>query len=468
MRKHQIYVNGQWKDGSSGQYTDVKNPATEEVIAQVTTGTKKDVDEAVAAAAAAFNDWNQLAPKERANYLKKIRQGIEERTDELAETMVAELGCTITFAKETQVGLALKEMDATLEEFETFQFEETIDSTLILKEGTGVIAAITPWNYPLNQIQRKITPALLAGNTVVVKPANETPLAAIIYAEIIEAAGLPAGVFNLVTGKGSDVGDYLAGHPDVALISFTGSTEVGRGLYEKAAPQIKRLVLELGGKSAMIYLEGGDLEVAVKQVSDTIINNSGQSCSALTRLLVPKNQLNTVKETLLNYFSEHAVLGDPTKEETTIGPMSSEKQFNTVLDYIEKGKAEGANVLIGGKVVEGKGYFIEPTIFTDVTNDMTIAREEIFGPVLTVISYDTVEDAIAIANDSDYGLSGAVVGPAEEAERVARQLRTGNVYVNNGARNSKAPFGGYKESGIGRENGLYGLEDYLEIKALFK
>lgn len=468
MRKHQIYVNGQWKDGSSGQYTDVKNPATEEVIAQVTTGTKEDVDEAVAAAAAAFNDWNQLAPKERANYLKKIRQGIEERTDELAETMVAELGCTITFAKETQVGLALTEMDATLEEFETFQFEETIDSTLILKEGTGVIAAITPWNYPLNQIQRKITPALLAGNTVVVKPANETPLAAIIYAEIIEAAGLPAGVFNLVTGKGSDAGDYLAGHSDVALISFTGSTEVGRGLYEKAAPQIKRLVLELGGKSAMIYLEGGDLEVAVKQVSDTIINNSGQSCSALTRLLVPKNQLNTVKETLLNYFSEHAVLGDPTKEETTIGPMSSEKQFNTVLDYIEKGKAEGANVLIGGKAVEGKGYFIEPTIFTDVTNDMTIAREEIFGPVLTVISYDTVEDAIAIANDSDYGLSGAVVGPAEEAERVARQLRTGNVYVNNGARNSKAPFGGYKESGIGRENGLYGLEDYLEIKALFK
>ncbi|MGO4938338.1 aldehyde dehydrogenase family protein [Fundicoccus sp. Sow4_H7] len=468
MRKHQIYVNGQWKDGSSGQYTDVKNPATEEVIAQVTTGTKEDVDEAVAAAAAAFNDWNQLAPKERANYLKKIRQGIEERTDELAETMVAELGCTITFAKETQVGLTLTEMDATLEEFETFQFEETIDSTLILKEGTGVIAAITPWNYPLNQIQRKITPALLAGNTVVVKPANETPLAAIIYAEIIEAAGLPAGVFNLVTGKGSDAGDYLAGHSDVALISFTGSTEVGRGLYEKAAPQIKRLVLELGGKSAMIYLEGGDLEVAVKQVSDTIINNSGQSCSALTRLLVPKNQLNTVKETLLNYFNEHAVLGDPTKEETTIGPMSSEKQFNTVLDYIEKGKAEGANVLIGGKAVEGKGYFIEPTIFTDVTNDMTIAREEIFGPVLTVISYDTVEDAIAIANDSDYGLSGAVVGPAEEAERVARQLRTGNVYVNNGARNSKAPFGGYKESGIGRENGLYGLEDYLEIKALFK
>ncbi|UUX35522.1 aldehyde dehydrogenase family protein [Fundicoccus culcitae] len=468
MEKHKIYINGQWQAGTSGQYTDVMNPATEAVVAQVTTGSVADIDEAVAAAKNAFTAWNLLAPAERAGYIKKVRQGIEDRQEELAQAMVAELGCSISFARATQVGLSLTEMDATLEEFEHFAFEETLDSTLIIKEGTGVVAAITPWNYPLNQIQRKITPALLAGNTVVVKPANETPLAAIILAEIIDAAGLPAGVFNLVTGKGSEIGNYLAGHEDVALISFTGSTDVGRGLYAQAAPHIKRLVLELGGKSAMIYLEGGNLEGAIKQTADTIINNTGQSCSALTRLLVPSHLLDEVKDALRNYFSKQAIVGDPTLETTTVGPISSKKQFDTVMEYIAKGKAEGAEVLIGGNAIEGTGYFIEPTVFTNVTNDMTIAREEIFGPVLTVLTYDTVEEAIAIANDSTYGLSGAVVGPPAEAEKVARQLRTGNIYVNNGPRNSKAPFGGYKESGIGRENGLYGVEDYLEIKALFK
>lgn len=462
-----LFYGGKWQSTQSQNYGEVIDSTTAEPFAKVVQATHEDVDAAVASAKKAFPTWNNTPPEERAAYVEKILAGVEKRKDEIAAMIVKELGTSHNYAFNSQLPLSINEMRATLAEFKDFRFEEKIDEALLIKEGFGVVACVTPWNYPLNQIQRKITPAMLAGNTVVVNPASNTPLTAIIYAQIIEEAGLPAGVFNLVPGSGSDTGDYLTKHPDVAVISFTGSTVVGKGLYQNAATTVKKLVLELGGKSPMVYLKGGDLQQAVKSAANTVLDNQGQTCSALTRLLVPKDELEETKSILKDYYQTLKV-GDPAEEDTKVGPMVSEEQMKRVLDYIEKGKAEGAEVLIGGHRMDRPGYFIEPTVFTEVKNDMTIAQEEIFGPVLCVLTYDTEEEAVEIANDTKYGLSGAVVGPQEDALRVARQLRTGNVIVNGGARSSKAPFGGYKQSGIGRENGLYGLEDYLEIKVLFK
>ncbi|SJN16786.1 Aldehyde dehydrogenase [Marinilactibacillus psychrotolerans 42ea] len=424
------------------------------------------MDLAVTSAKTAFSEWNQTNPETRADYMEKFLNGIKDRKQDLMDIMIKELGTSSIFADQTQVGLAVKEMSATIEEIRKYNFEETVDNATIIKEGFGVVACITPWNYPLNQIQRKITPALLAGNTVVVKPANMTPLTALLLAEIADEAGLPKGVLNIVTGPGSETGDYLTSHPDVSVISFTGSTKVGSSLYEKAKTTIKKLVLELGGKSPMVYLKGGDLELAVKNAANTVLHNQGQTCSALTRLFVPKDELERTKEVLKNYYKDIKV-GDPAEEDTIVGPLVSKDQMETVLGYIEKGKEEGADVLIGGNKMDRKGYYVEPTVFVNVKNNMTIAQEEIFGPVLVVITYDNVDEAIELANDSIYGLSGGVVGPEEEAVKVARQIRTGNITINGAARSPKAPFGGYKQSGFGRENGLYGVEDYFEIKAIF-
>ncbi|WP_282920631.1 aldehyde dehydrogenase family protein [Ignavigranum ruoffiae] len=467
MKSHQNYIKGQWVSAQSGLLMDVINPASEKVIAQVAKSHHNDVDAAVEAAQKAFPAWKALAVEERIEYLERIYQGIEARKEELAQVIAAELGAPISFSRSGQVGLALRELKASLEEVADFEFEEMADQAKIVKEPYGVVACITPWNYPLNQIQRKITPALLTGNTVVVKPASNTPLTALIYAEIIDQAGLPAGVFNLVTGSGSEVGDYLADHPDVDLISFTGSTEVGKNLYSKAAPQVKQLVLELGGKSAMVYLKGGDLTFAVKKAMDTVIYNQGQTCSAMTRLLVPEECLEETKEAILNYYQEKVVVGDPLAEDTTLGPLVSADQLKRVQDYIELGQVEGAEILIGGHPIDRPGYYFEPTVFVAVDNAMRIAQEEIFGPVLCVLTYQDQAQAIAIANDSIYGLSGGVVGPADQALEVAYQLQTGNIFVNDGPRSPKAPFGGYKQSGLGRENGKYGLEDYLQLKAIF-
>lgn len=467
MTKQTLYYNGKWQNSQSDDYADVINPTTEEVIGKVVNANEEDVNLAVSAAKSAFDDWNTTDPSKRAEYVQKILDGIKEREEELIETMIEELGTSRQFAKNTQVGLAEKEMGATLEEIDSFSFEEEVDNATVIKEGYGVVACITPWNYPLNQIQRKITPALLAGNTVVVKPANLTPLTALLLADIVDKAGLPDGVFNLITGKGSSAGDYLTSHEDVSVISFTGSTKVGKSLYEKAKTTVKQIVLELGGKSPMVYLKGGDLEMAVKNSANTLLHNQGQTCSALSRLLVPKDELERTKEVIKDYYKDIKV-GDPNDEDTMVGPIVSEDQMETVLNYIEKGKEEGAEVLVGGNKLDRKGYYVEPTVFVNVTNDMTIAQEEIFGPVLVVITYDSVEEAIELANDSIYGLSGGVVGPKDEAIKVARKLKTGNITINDGARTPKAPFGGYKQSGLGRENGLYGVEDYLELKAIFK
>lgn len=467
MDTKKLYINGEWVDSTGTETTDVINPATEEVIATVAIGTNEDVDKAVAAAKAAFPTWNTRPVEERIEYMEKFYDKLEENKERIMETIIKELGSSRQWTEKGQFGLPFSEVRAAIDEVKKHEFEYMIDTAQIIEEGYGVVAAITPWNYPLLQIERKIVPAFLAGNTAVLKPASETPLTAQIVADLLDEIDLPKGVFNLVTGKGSTTGDYLAGHEDVDVISFTGSTAVGSTMYEKAADGIKQVVLELGGKSPLIFLEGGDLEAAAKQAFGTVLNNTGQTCTALTRLIVPTDRLEETKELLKEYNDKSVVVGDPEDEDTVVGPLVSESQRETVLEYIEKGKEEGAEILFGGNKMDGKGFYVEPTVFVNVTNDMTIAQEEIFGPVLTVLTYDSVEEAIEIGNDSIYGLSGAVVGPEDEAKKVARQLRTGNILVNGAGRIPNAPFGGYKQSGRGRENGIYGVEDYLEIKAIF-
>lgn len=467
LKMKQLYINGEWIDSMGNDTADVLNPATEEVIAKVPVGTTDDVDTAVAAAKAAFPVWNATPIDERIALMEKFYEAINARKEEIADTIVAELGAGKKFAMDGQVALPLSEIRATIDAVKEYDFEYMIENAQIIEEGYGVVACITPWNYPLLQIERKVVPALLAGNTAVLKPASNTPLTAIIYAEIMDEVGFPKGVFNLVTGSGSTTGDYLAGHEDVDVISFTGSTAVGTQMYEKAADGIKQIVLELGGKSPLIYLKGGDLKAAVKQAMNTVLNNQGQTCTALTRLLVPKDDLEETKQHILDFYDAEVTVGDPTKEETKVGPLVSADQRDTVMEYIEEGKAEGAEILVGGNKIDGPGYFVEPTVFVNATNDMKISQEEIFGPVLTVLTYDTVEEAVEIGNDIVYGLSGAVVGPEDEAIKVARQLRTGNILVNGARRVASAPFGGYKQSGRGRENGIFGVKDYLEIKAIF-
>ena len=467
MKLKQLYINSEWIDSTGDEIADVLNPATEEVIAKVPVGTTDDVDKAFAAAKAAFPAWNATPIEDRIDLMEKFYTAIEARKDEIADTIVAELGASKKFAGTGQVGLPLSEIRATIDAVKDYDFEYTLKNTQIIEEGYGVVACITPWNYPLLQIERKVVPALLAGNTAILKPASNTPLTAVIYAEIMDEVGFPKGVFNLVTGSGSTTGDYLAGHEDVDVISFTGSTAVGSTMYEKAADGIKQVVLELGGKSPLIYLKGGDLKAAVKQAMNTVLNNQGQTCTALTRLLVPKDDLEETKQHILDFYEKEVTVGDPTSEDTKVGPLVSADQRDTVLEYIEAGKEEGAEILVGGNKIDGPGYYVEPTVFVNATNDMKISQEEIFGPVLTVLTYDTVEDAVEIGNDIVYGLSGAVVGPEDEAVKVARQLRTGNILVNGAGRVPEAPFGGYKQSGRGRENGIYGVKDYLEIKAIF-
>lgn len=466
MKTYQLYMNGQWQDASSQEKREVLNPTTEAAIAQVQMANQEDVDQAVAAAKAAFPAWNQLPRQERANYLQKIADGIRERQDDLIDSIVQELGSSRSYVAYQQVLRSAEELEASIQASEMIDFEQTIENSTIIKEGFGVVAAICPWNFPLNQIQRKMTPALLAGNTMVVKPATETPGAAMILAEIIDRVGLPAGVFNLITGSGSETGDYLAGHPDVRLISFTGSTKVGKSLYDKAKTSVKKLVLELGGKSPLVLLPEGDIDLAVKTSLDTLTYNSGQICTALSRLIVPNQLVAQVEKAACDYL-DSLKMGDPDQEDTVIGPLVSAKQQATVLKYIEEGLASGGRIVSNPKPCPDQGFYVTPTIFSGITNEMPIAREEIFGPVLVIIGYETPEEALEIANDTPYGLSGAVVGPDQAALDFARQMRTGNIMINGASQHHFAPFGGYRESGLGRERGAYGIEDYLEVKAIF-
>jgi aldehyde dehydrogenase (NAD+) len=464
-----IFIGGQWVPSKGTGTLEVTDSATEEVIATIPQGTAADVDAAVAAARAAFESWSQTSVEERAKYLTRISEGLDARTQELAETIAKEVGMPVKLAGMIQAGLPKANFAIAAQVVGSYAFEETVGNSLVVKEPIGVVGCITPWNYPLHQIALKVAPALAAGNTVVVKPSEVAPINAFILAEVIAEAELPAGVFNLVTGLGPEVGEAIAAHPDVDMVSFTGSTRAGKRVAEVAAGTVKRVALELGGKSPNVILDDADFTKAVADGVGKCFLNSGQTCTALTRMLVPRDRLEEA-ERIAAATAENFTPGNPFEKTTRLGPLVSAVQRQRVEGYIEKGIEEGAKLLIGGPgAPEGldKGYFVKPTVFSEVTPDMTIAREEIFGPVLSIMPYDSEDEAIRIANDTIYGLAGGVwSGDPQRAERVARKLRAGQIEVNGGAFNAMAPFGGYKQSGLGREAGTFGFEEFLEVKAL--
>ena len=467
--RDKFFIGGQWVSPSSTDTIDVHNAGTGAVMGKVPAGGAKDIDAAVAAARAAFEGWNATPAVQRAEYLQKISDGLKARAAELGSTIAQEVGMPIKLSGRIQAGLPIANFSNYSRLLNDFKFEERIGNSLVVREPVGVVGAITPWNYPLHQIALKVAPALAAGCTVVLKPSEVAPFNAFILAEVIEAAGLPKGVFNLVTGFGPAAGEALVKHPQVDMISFTGSTRAGKRISEVAAQTVKRVALELGGKSASVILEDADLAAAVKGTVTGCYLNSGQTCTALTRMLVPASKYDEAAKLAVE-AAKGFTLGDPMSEATRLGPLSSQMQLDRVRDYIKKGVAEGAELLTGGAdQPEGLpgGYFVKPTIFGKVKNSMTIAQEEIFGPVLSIIAYQDEEEAIRIANDSPYGLAGAVWSKDDaHAQKVARCIRAGQVDVNGGAFNMNAPFGGFKQSGHGREAGVYGLEEFLEYKSL--
>jgi len=467
--RDRLYIGGQWAPPSGTGTIEVINATTEEVMGSVPEGTPEDIDRAVAAAKAAFPAWSALPVRERAGLLGRVAAELQARMADIAAVIAQEMGMPIKLATAIQAGLPTMTFGSMPQLLSDFSFEERIGNSLVVREPVGVVGCITPWNYPLHQIAAKVAPALAAGCTVVLKPSEVAPLNAFMLADIMEQVGLPAGVFNLVTGYGPVVGERLAAHPDVDMISFTGSTRAGRRVGELAAQTVKRVALELGGKSPNVILEDADLETAVKDGVGKCYLNSGQTCSALTRMLVPRSRLGEVEE-IARRVAEGYRPGDPFVKGTTLGPLVSAAQRERVRGYIERGIAEGARLVTGGaEAPEGleKGYFVRPTVFSEVRSDMTIAQEEIFGPVLAIMPYEDEDDAVRIANDTVYGLAGGVwSGDPHRAARVARRIRTGQVEINGGAFNPLAPFGGYKQSGHGRELGKYGLEEFLEVKAL--
>lgn len=467
--REKLYVNGEWVEPAGKGMLDVINSTTEEVMGRVPEGAAEDINRAVAAARAAFDSWSATPAAERAGFLQKIAGGLVARQNEIAAIIASEVGMPLPLATMVQAGMPAMVMGSYAKLLGEYSFEEQIGNSLVVKEPVGVIGCITPWNFPLHQVVAKVAPALAAGCTVVLKPSEVAPLTAFILAEIVDDAGLPAGVFNLVTGLGPIVGEALASHPEVDMISFTGSTRAGKRVSELAAQTVKRVALELGGKSANIILDDADLEKAVRGGVSNCYFNSGQTCSAHTRMLVPRERHDEAV-LIAKEAAESFTVGDPREGKAKLGPLVSEVQRDRVRSYIKKGIEEGATLVTGGaEAPEGldKGYFVRPTVFANVRNDMTIAREEIFGPVLTIIPYEDEDDAVRIANDTVYGLAGGVwSSDIERAKRVARRLRTGQVDINGGKFNVFAPFGGYKQSGHGREMGKYGLEEFLETKSL--
>ncbi|GHC90078.1 aldehyde dehydrogenase [Nocardiopsis terrae] len=468
-----LYIDGAWRDSASDEALDVVNPATEQVIDTVPAGATADVDAAVEAAAAALPAWSALTPGQRVTHLTKALELFNARIGDIAAELTRDMGAPATFAAKVQAGLPSlmfrTYIDLVEEHGERYFTGEKVGNSLVVHEPIGVVGAITPWNYPLHQIVLKVVPALLAGNTVVLKPSEVAPLSAYALAEVFDGAGLPAGVFNLVSGTGPVVGEAIAAHPGIDMVSFTGSTRAGTRVSQVAAETVKKVALELGGKSPNLILPGADLTKAVKRGVADVMRNTGQSCNALTRMLVHRDSYAEAVELAAASAAKYAP-GDPRDEGTRMGPLVSAAQFDKVRSYVDLGVSEGARLVTGGsEPVEGleKGFYVRPTVFADVRNDMRIAQEEIFGPVLVLIPYDTVEEAVEIANDTVYGLNAAVwSGDQEEGLAVARRLRAGQIELNGGAMNPRAPFGGYKRSGNGREWGLPGLVEFCEVKAV--
>ena len=467
--KDRFYIAGQWQEPKGTDTMEVVNPATEEPVARVAMGNREDVDRAVAAARAAFDGWSQTAPEQRAQYLDRIVAGLEARTDEIAQAITAEMGSPCSLVKPTQIGNPLFTFKEAAELARTYQWESDHGKTHVIREPIGVCALITPWNFPLNQIAGKVAPALAAGCTMVLKPSELAPLDAFILAEIFAEAELPPGVFNLVVGAGPEVGEALAAHPEVDMVSITGSTRAGAAVATAAAPTIKRVAQELGGKSANVILPDADFSRAVKGGVRLAMFNSGQACNGPTRMLIPRQHQQEIEDIVAKTVAS-IVVGDPKDDKTYMGPIANRAQYERVIAFIQRAIDEGARLLVGGPERPAgldKGFYVKPTVFTDVRNDMLTAREEAFGPVLALIPYESEEDAIAIANDNPYGLSSYVQsGDLDHARRVGRRIRAGHVELNGARWDQGAPFGGYRKSGNGREHGAWGLEEFLETKAL--
>ena len=463
-----FYIDGQWVDPVGTATMDVINPATEKPIGKISLGSAEDVDRAVAAAKAAFESFSQTTKQERVELLEKIIEVYKERIGDLAGTISQEMGAPTKLANAAQAPAGLGHFMTTLEVLKSYEFEEDIGKVRVIREPAGVCGFITPWNWPINQIACKVAPAIAAGCTMVLKPSEVAPLNAGIFTDILDVAGVPRGVFNLVNGDGPTVRVALSCHPDIDMMSFTGSTRAGIEVARNAAPGVKRVAQELGGKSANIILDDADFAEVIARDMFGMCTNSGQSCNAPTRMLVPKSRMDEAAA-IARAAGEKIKVGDPTADGTTIGPVVSEVQFNKIQGLIEKGIEEGAKLETGGPGrPEGldAGYYVRPTVFSHVTNDMTIAREEIFGPVLSLIGYEDDEEAVNIANDTEYGLSGYISGNSDRARSMARRIRTGNVHLNGARVSQQAPFGGYKKSGNGREWGRYGFEEFLETKAI--
>jgi aldehyde dehydrogenase (NAD+) len=469
-----IFIDGAWVPSTGSGTIDVFDSSNGEVFGRIPEGTAEDVDKAAKAAHAAFPEWAAKTPEERAKFCTRISEGLGARMDEIATVVTREAGMPKWLSQIVQAGLPINSFNMAAQLAENYEYEATVGNSLVVREPVGVVGAITPWNYPLHQIAAKVAYALAAGCTVVLKPSEVAPLDAFILAEVIHDIGLPAGVFNLVTGTGQGVGEAIVSHPEVDMVSFTGSTRAGKRIAELASQSLKRVALELGGKSANILLDDLDDEDFEKWVRDGVGKsylNQGQTCTALTRMLVPRDRLADAERIAAEEVTAKFQPKDPFGDFVMMGPLSSAAQVSRVNGYIQKGIDEGAKLVIGGvgqpEGVNEDGYFVQPTVFSEVTNDMTIAQEEIFGPVLSIIGYDDEDDAVRIANDSPYGLSGGVQGgDAERAKAVARRIRTGQIEVNGGAFNPQAPFGGYKNSGYGREYGQHGFEEFLEIKSM--
>jgi aldehyde dehydrogenase (NAD+) len=465
-----FYIDGKWVDPVSANPLDVINPATEEPCGRISLGSAADVDLAVAAAKRAADGYAATTREERIELLENVLAEFAKRHDDIAAAIMDEMGAPWGLAKGAQAGSGPQHIKAAIRALRTLEFEERNRTTLIVKEPIGVCALITPWNWPVNQVACKVAPALAAGCTMVLKPSEIAPFDAMIFAEVLDAAGVPAGVFNLVNGDGPGVGTALAQHPDVAMVSFTGSTRAGVLVAQNAAPTVKRVAQELGGKSANILLDDADFARVVRGGAEECFDNTGQSCNAPTRMLVPRDRMQEAASIAADVANAIRV-GDPRAEGIEVGPLVSAQQWDRVQGLIQKGIDEGATLVAGGTGrPDGldKGYFARPTVFADVSNDMTIAREEIFGPVLSIIPYDNEDEAVEIANDTPYGLSGYVSsGSLERARRIAARLHTGMVHINGAHLDSMAPFGGYKQSGNGREWGGYGIEEFLEVKSIF-